>query len=187
MRRIFAFLLVLFSMHSFAQQVPDFTLPNTVDGKPVSLKDCKASPGVVILFTSNSCPYDSYYYERMKKIAANSKVTVLLVNAHTGDGESVAAMKAKAAELGLNVPYLADKEQVLMKSLHATKSPQAFVLKNSGGQFSVFYQGAIDDNAQVEADVHETYLQNAINALLGGQKPAAAEVRPVGCVIRKRA
>jgi hypothetical protein len=84
------------------------------------------------------------------------------------------------------VPYLADKDQTLMQSLKATKSSHAFLLKSSGGKFTIFYNGALDDNAQVEADVRANYLRDAIMAMLAGQAVSAAEVRPVGCNIKRK-
>ena len=73
-----------------------------------------------------------------------------------------------------------------MQKLGATKSPQVFLLKNDGGKFQVVYKGAIDDNAQVEADVRHAYLKDAIDIMLTNQKIATAEVRPVGCTIKKK-
>jgi len=86
----------------------------------------------------------------------------------------------------LSVPYLADKDQMLMQGLKATKSSHAFLLKSSGGKFAVFYNGAIDDNAQVEADVRANYLRDAITAMLNNQSVTTAEVRPVGCNIKRK-
>jgi hypothetical protein len=184
---IVLFLFVLLKSHG---QVPNFTLTNVVTGNAVSLDSysTSANSGVVIIFTSNACPYDEYYRARVAKLAKDfaEKVPVLLVNSHTEINESEEAMKKKANDAGFTVPYLADKDQLLMKSLKATKSPQAFLLKNDGGKFTVFYSGSIDDNAQVEGDVRVAYLQNAINALISNKPVSAPEVRPVGCSIRKK-
>jgi peroxiredoxin len=179
------FLLVLVKTHG---QVLNFTLPNVISGNTVSLDSYSASSGIVIIFTSNACPYDEHYRSRIVKLAKDlgDKTPVLLINSHTDPNESVEAMTKKAQQLGLTVPYLADKDQAVMKSLKATKSPQAFLLKNDGGKFSVVYNGALDDNPQVEADVRSTYLRDAVNSLLSNQPVTAPEVRPVGCSIRKK-
>lgn len=184
---ITVFILILISVSVYAQQIGNFAATDVVSGKSVSLSDFKSSPGVVIIFTSNAadCPYDQYYSSRLQKIARDfgSKIPVIFVNAHLNETQSPEVMKSSAAKLG--AAYLADGNQTIMKSLKATKSPEAFVLKNAGGIFSIFYRGAIDDNAQVQNDVRENYLTDAINALLAAQQPKNAEVRPVGCVIRK--
>jgi hypothetical protein len=171
-----------------AQTVQNFTLTNVANNQTVSLNSYPSCSGLVILFTSNSCPYDEYYRNRVNKLIAdvNEKVPVLLVNSNTEPAESNENMARKAQQQGWKAPYLADKDQILLKQLNATKSPQAFLLKNTNGQFSVVYNGAIDDNAQVEGDVRHRYLKDAIDIMLANQAITTPEVRPVGCTIRKK-
>ena len=180
--------LILCLSPAIAQQVADFTLTNVVNGKAVSLETYPSCSGVAIIFTTNACPYDEYYRGRIVKLSNEyaDKVPVLLVNSSTDPVESADNMTKKAQQLGLNIPDLADKDQSLMQKLGATKSPQVFLLKNDGGKFQVVYKGAIDDNAQVEADVRHAYLKDAIDIMLTNQKIATAEVRPVGCTIKKK-
>ena len=143
---------------------------------------------MVVVFTSNACPYDESYRKRLNELsqAYADKVPLLLVNSHTEPNESVENMTSKGKSLGLSAPYLADKDQSLMAMLDARKSPEAFLLKNEGGKFTVVYRGAIDDNAQVEADVRHRYLRDAIDIMLTNQKIQTPEVRPVGCNIKKK-
>jgi peroxiredoxin len=183
------FLLAVISLSSaFGQQVQNFTLPNVLNGQNVSLDTYPSCQGIVIIFTSNSCPYDEHYRNRVKKLVTDfqDKVPVLLVNANTEPAESNENMIKKAQQLGIKIPYLADKDQLLMQRLGATKSPQAFLLKNNNGKFTIVYNGAIDDNAQVEADVKHAYLKDAIDIMLANQNVTTAEVRPAGCTIRRK-
>lgn len=169
-----------------AQQVTNFSLNNVLNGKPVTLDTYPSCAGLIIIFTSNACAYDEYYRDRIAKISSTHQdVPLLLVNAGLEPPESIENMKRKAKELGLNVPYLVDKEQKLMRQLGATKTPQVFLLKNNNGKFSVVFNGAIDDNPQVAADVRHAYLEDAIDIMLTNQKIETPEVRPVGCTIRK--
>ena len=180
--------LVLCLSPSIAQQVSDFSLINVINGKAVSLETFPSCSGVAIIFTTNACPYDEYYRRRIAKLSNEyaDKVPVLLVNSSIDPVESAENMTKKAQQLGLSIPYLSDKDQTLMLKLGATKSPQVFLLKNDGGKFQVVYKGAIDDNAQVEADVRHAYLKDAIDIMLTNQKIATADVRPVGCTIKKK-
>jgi hypothetical protein len=181
-------LFVALTSLAFAQQVKDFSLPNVLNGQNVSLDTYPSCEGLVIIFTSNSCPYDEHYRNRIKKLISDvqDKVPVILVNSNTEPAESSDNMIKKAQQMGWRVPYLADKDQVLMTQLGATKSPQVFLLKNNAGKFSVVYSGAIDDNAQVEGDVRHSYLRDAIDIMLANQTIATPEVRPAGCTIRKK-
>ena len=171
-----------------AQTIANFSLTNVVTGSSVSLDTYPSCTGLVVIFTSNSCAYDEHYRGRVAALSAqyHDKVPVLLVNAGVEPLESTDNMVRKAQQLGLKVPYLADKDQKVMQQFGATKSPQAFLLKNNGGKFSIVYSGAIDDNAQVPADVRHAYLKDAIDIMLTNQTIQTPEVRPVGCTIRKK-
>ena len=186
-----SFMSILFSLMltaSMAQQLENFILKDVLNGQDVSLNTYPSCEGLLIIFTSNSCPYDDHYRNRIAKLAlqVGEKVPVLLVNSNTEPAESVENMVKKGKQAGMRVPYLADKEQILMQRLGATKSPQAFLLKNTNGKFTVVYSGAIDDNAQVEADVKHAYLKDAIDIMLANQAITTSDVRPVGCTIRKK-
>lgn len=188
MKRILYVLLAGASLSAAGQDLNALKAINVSNGETVSLGDYTDSPGIVIIFTSNVCPYDAYYTGRIAGLIDNygSRVPFVLVNSNSGENESVAAMKEKVSEWDLGAPYLADKEQSLLAGLKGQKSPEAFILKRTGDQLEVFYRGAIDDNAQVPGDVHESYLKEAIDAMLANKAPARDEVRAVGCLIRKR-
>lgn len=188
MKRTLIITFTCLSLSVVAQTVTNFSAMNIQDGTTTSLADFNSSPGVVIIFTGNACAFDGYYNSRIARLIAdyNPRIPVLLVNPHLGASEDAPAMKARMEQTGIKTPYLADKDQVIMQQLKATRSPEAFVLQRSGDKFVVVYRGAIDDNPQVESDVRERYLTNAIDAILEGKKPVVADVRPLGCIIRKK-
>jgi hypothetical protein len=174
---------------AIAQVVKNFQLINVLNNQTVSLDTYPSCEGMVLIFTSNACPYDDYYRKRVEQLSQTyqDRVPVVLVNSHTESNESPEKMLAKGKALNLSMPYLADKDQTLMTNLEVRKSPEAFLLKNENGKFSVVYRGAIDDNAQVEADVRHRYLRDAIDIMLTNQKIETPEVRPVGCNLKKKA
>ncbi|NOT74486.1 MAG: redoxin domain-containing protein [Cyclobacteriaceae bacterium] len=179
--------MVMITLGSKAQ-VRNFSLTNVVDGSTVSLESYPSCSGMVIVFTSNACPYDKYYTARLKHLITTyqGKIQFLLINSYTEPEESADKMKAAYDGWTLPVPYLADKDQVAMECLTARKSPEVFLLKSINGKYEVVFSGAIDDNAQVSAAVSETYLRASIDKLLAGQKIELTNVRPVGCTIRKK-
>jgi hypothetical protein len=188
MKKIFMLLACLTGLNAFAQQVSNFNLVNVLNNQAVSPENYPSCAGMVLIFTSNACPYDEYYRNRISRLsqAYQDRVPVLLINAHTDPEESKENMAKKAKQLNLNTPYLADKDQTLVAALDVRKSPEAFLLKNNNGKFAVVYRGAIDDNAQVEADVRHSYLRDAIDIMLTNQKIETPEVRPVGCNLKKK-
>jgi thioredoxin-related protein len=188
MKKMLVLLVCLMSLNAVAQQLSNFNLVNVLNDQSVSPENYPSCAGMVIIFTSNACPYDEYYRNRVGKLSQTyqDRVPVLLVNAHTDPEESKESMVKKAKQLNLSMPYLADKDQALVAILDVRKSPEAFLLKNNNGKFSVVYRGAIDDNAQVEADVRHSYLRDAIDIMLTNQKIETPEVRPVGCNLKKK-
>jgi thioredoxin-related protein len=188
MKQVLFIVLLITGVQSFAQQIKNFTLANVLNDQSVSLNTYPSCEGMVIIFTSNNCPYDEYYRARIAKLAKayHDRVPFLLVNSGAEEVDSKDNMVRKAKQLNLSIPYLADKDQTLMANLDAKKSPEVFLLKNTGGNFSVVYRGAIDDNPQVEADVRQNYLRDAIDIMLTNQKIETPEVRPVGCSLKKK-
>lgn len=190
MKKNLVILLLLVSVIVNAQTSSELSLslPDVMTGKLVSFKEFSTSPGVVIIFTSVACPFDGYYTSRLKQLqsAYADKLPILLVNSCTEAPEGDEWMKKTAEANGLTLPYLSDKEQLLMSQLGAQRSPEVFVLKSVNGLLKEFYHGAIDDNAQAETAVKQTHLKNAIDALLSEKPISTSTTRTVGCYIRKK-
>ena len=167
-------------------QVQNFTLTNVVDGKSVSLDQFSSSAAIVVLFTSNECPFDNYYKDRVKELisAYAGKVQFLLVNSNIEPEESLEKMAIHYTDM--NVPYLSDKDQVVMNQFGARKSPEAFLIKNSGGKSVVIYSGAIDDNPQAPKEANQKFLKDAIEKMLTDQKIEVSNNRAAGCTIRRK-
>lgn len=183
---LFAFLMNITLVIKGQTIVQNFTLTNVVDGKAVSLDQYASNDGIVILFASNECPFDNYYKDRIKEMIGNyaGKVQFLLVNSNIEPEESAEKMAIHYTDL--TAPYLSDKDQTVMTSLGAKKSPEVFLLKSSGGKCAVVYSGAIDDNPQVPKDANQFYLKDAIDKLLAGAKIDVGNNRAVGCSIRRK-
>ncbi|MCW5910039.1 MAG: redoxin domain-containing protein [Cyclobacteriaceae bacterium] len=169
-----------------AQDVKDFSLTNTKDGKAVKLSGFGSVTGIAVVFTSHECPFDNYYKERLKELVTQyaGKVQFVLINSNQEPQESVEQMAIHYKDI--NVPYLADKDQVAMEALGARKSTEVFLLSTAGGKLNVVYNGAIDDNPQVAKDVKQHFLKDAMDKLLAGQKTEVASQRASGCTIRRK-
>lgn len=180
------------SLSQPVSKTENFTLTNVIDNKAVSLSDYAAQKVVVILFTSNYCPYSRLYEDRIISLAnehAGRGVQFLLVNSNTSldnIDDTVEEMARHAREKGYRFPYLADKEHKAADMFGITKTPEVIVLQNNGGTFALKYRGAIDDNPQVAQEVTTSYLRDAINAALNQRNLTVTEKRPTGCVIRRQ-
>jgi peroxiredoxin len=196
MKTRFVFLLVvLFSMTSFAQgykvgdKAMNFKLKN-IDDKIVELKDYKNEKGVVVIFTCNHCPYSVAYEDRI--IALDKKYKELgypVVAINPNDPisypeDSFENMKIRAEEKGFTFPYIFDDGQKVYPVYGAKKTPHVYLLEKKKKDFYVAYIGAIDDNSKDADAVEETYLADAIDALLVGEKPDPSVTKAVGCSIK---
>jgi peroxiredoxin len=194
---IFGVLVVLIIQDSRAyqtsQKIENFTLINAIDNKSVSLADFAQEKGVVLIFTSNYCPYAKLYEDRIMALADEYNgrgVQFVLINSNTSQDnidDTIEEMARHAKERGYRFPYLADKEQKAAGMLGATKTPEVFVLQNNGaGNFVLKYRGAIDDNPQVSQEVTANYLKDAILSMLNRKNLSVVEKRPIGCLIKKQ-
>ncbi|MTI33363.1 thioredoxin family protein [Xanthovirga aplysinae] len=192
--RIFliGFILFFSIKATYAQNhsINDFTLKNVIDNKEISLSDFKGSKGVVVIFTSNYCPYAKLYEKRIQNLAANysrKNIEFLLINPNnpkSNQQESVEAMAQKARKEGYNFPYLKDQNHKVASLMGATKTPEVFLLTKNQKGFVISYQGAIDDNPQVENDVKTYYLKDALDQVVAGNKLSYKNQKATGCMIR---
>ena len=168
---------------------PNFKLKN-IDGTWVQLSDYNNQKGVVVVFTCNHCPYAKMYESRIQAIHAryqSQKVPVVAINSNDStivEADSYSNMIKNAKAKGFTFPYLLDDQQLFQK-YGATRTPHVFLLKKDKKQFIVTYIGAIDDYPQDAKEVKETYLADAIEALLQGKEPKVTFTKSVGCSIKQ--
>lgn len=171
--------------------VKDFSLQN-VDGKIVSTKDYKDAKGFVVVFTCIHCPFAKLYHERLNQINAKySKLHIPLLLINSSDtimfaNESLPNMAKVAKEKKYSFPYLFDPSQTVAKDFKAEKTPHAFVIWKENNQWTVKYNGAIDDNGAHPELVKTNYVTNAIDELLAGKSVSVAEGFSIGCAIHYR-
>jgi len=182
-------LLFLLACSSFAQAVNDFSLKDVVSGKEYTLSQHQSAAAVVLIFTTNSCPYSKLYESRITELASRfegQNFRFALVNPHadTAEGESAAAMAdASRGSLG-GLPYLSDRSQSLTTALGITRVPQAVIITPGQNGFSIAYQGAIDNNPQLPQSATQSYLQEALNNIANQKAPDPASTRAVGCNVK---
>lgn len=169
--------------------VSDFNLKN-VDGRKVSLANYADAKGYIVVFTCNTCPVAKAYQDRVEalnKEFAPKGYPVIAINTNdavASPGDSYEKMQERAKEKNFSYAYLEDPDHIYTKKFGATKTPHTFVLQKTAKGNEVAYIGAIDNDQQEENDSREIYVKNAVNALLGGKKPAVTATKAVGCSIK---
>ncbi|MDP2541279.1 thioredoxin family protein [Tenacibaculum discolor] len=177
--------------YKIGDEASDFALKN-IDGKMVSLADYKEAKGFIVVFTCNMCPYSVANEDRL--IALDKKYKqkgfpVIAINPNDPEvskGDSFEAMKVRAKEKGFTFPYLFDEGQKVYPKYGATRTPHVYILNKKKGRLIVEYIGAIDDNTRDENNVKERFVENAVEALLKGEKPTKTDTRAIGCSIKDK-
>jgi peroxiredoxin len=192
-------LLVIICLHNtFAQQSGGYQVGNSVagfklknvDGRMISLSDYNNSKGLIVLFTSNHCPFAKAYEDRIISLQnkyASRGFSVIAINPSdpgTQTDDSFEKMKERAGAKGYTYPYLADETQATAQAFGVSRTPQAFVLSRSNGKFVVSYIGMIDDNPQDPAGATKFYVEEAVTNLLEGKPVVTMSTKPVGCAIK---
>jgi thioredoxin-related protein len=173
--------------YKIGDKISNFTLVNAMDNASISLNDYASSKGVVLIFTSNDCPYAKLYEKRLMEIQKEydaKEIRFLFVNSNNPQS-STADSKEEMQKKSYSFPYLIDSRQELANTFGAAKTPEAFVLKNINGNFVLQYKGAIDNNPQSAGDVSRFYLKDAINAIISNNTVRVSEYKATGCMIKK--
>jgi peroxiredoxin len=168
-----------------------FTLKN-VNGSNISLTDYNDQKGVILVFTCNACPFAKAYEQRIIKLHENFAslgFPVVAINPNDPDispEDAFENMKARAGDRNYPYPYLKDEMYEVYRAYGASRTPQVFLLKNNGRDFTVAYIGAIDNNALDASTATEKYVENAIRAVMSGQNPDPAFTQAIGCTIKAK-
>lgn len=166
----------------------DFKLKN-VDGNLVSMADFPDAKGFVIVFTCNHCPYSIAYEDRLIELDEKYKALgypIIAINPNDPAVEpedSYENMVIRAKEREFTFPYLMDEGQKVYPKFGATKTPHVYVLNKTAEGNKVAYIGAIDDNKNM-AKVTQSYLADALEALLKGEAPKPNFTKAFGCSVK---
>ena len=188
-------LLALAITSSFAQgykigdKAADFRLKN-VDNEMVSLSDYTDAKGFIVIFSCNHCPYVIAYEDRiidLHKKYEPKGFPVVAINSNDPEvqpEDSFEKMKERSKTKKFPFDYLFDEGQKVYPAYGATRTPHVFLLNKVNNDLVVEYIGTIDDNYKDASAVKEKYLENAIDALLAGEKPKVTETKAIGCSIK---
>lgn len=177
--------------YALGDAVENFTVKST-DNRSISLADYQSQKGLIVVFSSNHCPFSRVYEERIQALNqqfAPQGYPVLAImpnDPNVYEEDSFATMQRRAREQAYTYPYAIDESQQAARRFGASRTPQAFVLKQNNGQFTVEYMGAVDDNPQDRAGVKRPYLEEAAASLLAGRPVSTPITKAVGCAVKLR-
>jgi peroxiredoxin len=159
-----------------------------VSGKVTRLNDEMGSKGLLVIFSSNTCPFVIATQDRYRLIAKLCKangIGMVAINsneAQRNDVDSFEEMKAYARDQEYTFPYLLDENHQLADAFGATKTPDVFLFDS---QFILKYRGAIDNSHRDASNITEHYLENALKSLVKGSPIQPESTASIGCSIKR--
>lgn len=175
------------TMLPLGTKAPDFSLPN-VDGRTVSLSNCRGSKGTLVAFICNHCPFVIHIRSEFAKFAREYQakgIGVVAINSNDSvkyPDDAPDKMAAEAAAAGYEFPYLFDGTQSVAKSYHAACTPDLFLFDAA---LELVYRGQFDASRPSNSiPVTGSDLRAACDAVIAGRPIAEGQRPSIGCNIK---
>jgi len=191
--------LTVFNSSLHAQKYPTLEINDKIpiqnykikstEGEFMSLSDNIKRNGILVVFTSNKCPFVVMWEDRYKLIekeCLKSDIGMVYINSNEARREgddSIDKMKEHAIKMEYKQPYLIDRNSKIANSFGAKTTPHIFLFNNNR---ELIYKGAIDDNYKSIENVKEKYLINAIKQLYNNEEIKINTTKAIGCSIKRK-
>ena len=179
------------TMLDLGTKAPEFSLPDVVTGRTVSLNAFQNKKALLVMFICHHCPFVKHVKSELARLGEDYAAKDLGIVAISSNDPAVSAddspegLKQMVAEWGLHFPVLYDESQAVAQSYKAACTPDFFVFDASR---KLAYRGQLDDSRPSNGKpVTGADLRSALEAVLAG-KPVNGEQRPsLGCNIKWKA
>lgn len=180
--------LVESTMLPLGTKIPEFSLPDVVTGKTVSLSDFSDNKALLAMFICRHCPYVVHVQEELARIGKDYKdenIDIVAISSNDPAYDSddrPERLKEMAEDLDFNFPYLFDETQKVAKAFTAACTPDFFLFDKDK---RLVYRGQLDDSRPRNGQpVTGKDLREAIGVVLAG-KPVSEKQKPSsGCNIK---
>lgn len=167
---------------------PDFSLPDTVSGKTLSLEDVRGKVATVVMFICNHCPYVIHVEPEILKLYDEfSPLGVNFVGISSNDIENYPQdapelMTVHAKEAGYQFPYLYDETQEIAKAYFAECTPDISVFDKD---LKCVYRGRLDGSTpKNNVPLTGEDLRQALQAIVDGNEVNPVQKPSIGCNIK---
>jgi peroxiredoxin len=169
-------------------EAPDFTLPDAVSGKTLSLNDLKSDTATVIMFICNHCPYVKHVENELARLAKEyqprgiSFIAISSNDIEAYPADSPEEMKRLAETLGFSFPYLFDESQDVARAYQAACTPDFYIFD---GTLKLAYRGQLDDSRPSNGmPVTGNDIRAALDNILKGEPVPEFQRPSIGCNIK---
>jgi len=167
---------------------PDFTLPDTISGKNISLPAIRSNMATVIFFICNHCPYVKHIQQQLIGVAnryQKKKIQFFAISSNDTTSypeDSPENMKKEAEKFAYPFPYLYDATQAVAKAYQAACTPDFYVFDRD---LKCVYRGRFDESTPGNKKlVTGKDITNALDAILHNEPIKSEQYPSVGCNIK---
>jgi len=176
------------TMLELGTAAPDFSLPDAVSGKTISLSSFAGAKGLLVMFLCPHCPYVKHVQSTLAALLkeyAGDPLGIVAVGSNDAaqfpeDGPD--GLRGQAAALGFAFPYCYDESQAVAKAYRAACTPDFFLFDEAR---KLAYRGQMD-GARPKNDTPVTGgdLRAALDAVLAGRAVNPLQRPSLGCNIK---
>ncbi len=167
---------------------PNFSLPDTVSQKMISLADFEGCKGLLVMFICQHCPFVKHVEQELAKIGhdyGSQNLGIVAISSNDAENypdDSPENLRKMAETLGLNFPFCYDETQEVAKAYQAACTPDFYLFD---GDFKLVYRGQLDDSRpSLDIPVTGKDLRVAIASLLAGEEINPDQKPSLGCNIK---
>lgn len=172
------------SEHGVGHMLPDLLLRDVKGGEKKLSEHLAGSQGLVIAFFGATCPISGKLgpeLARLEKDAAARKVGMMLVCPVAA--ETPEDIQKFVSSHALSSPVMHDTDGQLSAALAATTTTESFLVDSAR---TLLYRGAVNDQYGLgysKEKVTQTYLRDALAALVEHRLPGIAATTAPGCAL----
>jgi len=169
--------------HFLGEVLPDLRVV-VLGGAPTNISGLTKGRPFVIAVRDLKCPISKKYGPLLGRKSVKWRrdgVSFLYINTTLAD--DVEAMNRDRELFGLAGHYIPDKDMKIARLLKATSTTEVFVFDKDR---RLVYRGALDDRYGFGVDLnaaHRNFLDEALTAVLRGEKPATRATTAPGCFL----
>ena len=174
-------------MRPLSTTAPDFSLPDVVSGRTVSLKDFAGKKALLVMFLCEHCPYVVHVRPELARIGndyAGKDLGIVAISSNdiaAYPDDSPENLKSMASQLRFDFPVCYDETQNVAKAYTAACTPDFFLFD---AQRLLAYRGQLDDSRPGKGMPDGRDLRAALDAVLAGRPVDTNQQPGVGCNIK---
>jgi len=179
------------TMLELGTKAPEFTLPDVVSGKAVSLGSFQGRKALLVMFICHHCPFVKHIKSELAQIGREYPAKGVGIVAISSNDPAVSAddspegLQRMATEWRFNFPVCYDETQAVAKSYAAACTPDFYLFDRDQ---TLVYRGQLDDSRPSNGKpVTGADLRAAIDALLAGRPVNQDQRASLGCNIKWKA